>query len=256
LFGDRLLSTVLQAVFQKQHYVALWNMYRKYPAFAENLERYLLGKGEYPYKIQVKTKTGIVSPTLYSHHDLLTVNEIFCRQDYYADDKLRVVVDLGSNIGISALYFMTRNDESRCYLFEPDPRNVEKLKLNLSGYEPRYVLRQEAVSDVGGSFQFGIESTGRYGGIGLETGEHIEVSCLPINKVLQEIVAKEGTIDVLKIDTEGMELRIARAIEEEFLTRIKKIYLESDPGERLHPAMFEQDQYGSICRLTNKILCA
>jgi FkbM family methyltransferase len=200
LFGDRTLSTVLQAVLKKQHYAALWNMYRNYPAFVENLERYLLGKGEYPYKIQVRTPTGIASPTLYSHHDLLTVNEIFCRQDYYADDKIRVVVDLGSNIGISALYFLTRNDELRCYLFEPDLRNVEKLKLNLSEYEPRYVLRQEAVSDVGGSFRFGIESTGRYGGIGLETGEYIEVLCLPINKVLREIVAKEWIIDVLKID--------------------------------------------------------
>ena len=256
MIGDRPLPTFLQAVFQKQHYVALWNMYRNYPAFTENLKRYLLGKGEYPYKIQVKTPTGIVSPTLYSHHDLLTVNEIFCRQDYYADDELRVVVDLGSNIGISALYFMTRNDESRCYLFEPDPRNVEKLKLNLSGYEPRYVLRQEAVSDVGGSFRFGIESTGRYGGIGLETGEYIEVSCLPVNEVLREIVAKEGTIDILKIDTEGVELRIVRAIEEDLLKRIRKVYLESNPGGRLHPAMFEQRQYGSICRLTNKTLCA
>lgn len=256
MFGDRRLSTVLRSVFQRRHYVALWNMYRTYPAFAENLGRYLLGGGRYPYQIQVETPTGVASITLYSHHDLLTVNEIFCRQDYYADDRTRVVVDLGSNIGISALYFMTRNDESRCYLFEPDPRNIEKLKLNLSGYEARYVLRQEAVSDIGGSFRFGIESTGRYGGIGLETGENIEVNCLPINDVLREIVAEEGTIDILKIDTEGVELRIARAIEKESLTRIRKIYLESNPPEGLHPTMFEQRQYGSVCHLTNKALCA
>lgn len=255
MFGDRSLSTVLQSIFQKQHYVAVWNMYRKYPAFWENLRRYLWAKGEYPYKVQVKTPRGIVRPTLYSHHDLLTVNEIFCRQDYFADDGLGVVVDLGSNIGISALYFMTRNDESHCYLFEPDPRNVEKLKVNLAGCESRYVLRQEAVSDVGGSFQFGIESTGRYGGIGLETGEHIEVTCRPINEVLREIVATEGTIDVLKIDTEGVEVRTVKAIEERFLKRIRKIYLESEPGERLHPTIFEQCQYGSVCQLTNKTLC-
>ncbi len=246
----------MRSVFQRRHYVALWNMYRTYPTFAGILGRYLLGGGEYPYEIQVKTPMGVARITLYSHHDLLTVNEIFCRQDYYADDKLKAVVDIGSNIGVSALYFMTRNDESRSYLFEPDPRNVEKLKLNLSGYEPRYILQQEAVSDVGGSFRFGIESSGRYGGIGLETGEYIEVNCQPINDVLREILAEEGTIDILKIDTEGVELRIARAIEEEFLTRIRKIYLESDPGERLYPAIFEQRQYGSVCQLTNKALCA
>ena len=121
-----------------------------------------------------------------------------------------MVINLGSNIGNSVLYFMTRNDEWRCYLFEADSRNVEKL--NLSGHERRYVLRQEVVSDTGGSFRFGIESTGRYGGIGLETRQYIEVNCLPVNEALREMGAKEGTIDA-----EGVDLRMAGAIEEELL---------------------------------------
>lgn len=251
MFGGRSLPTIVRAVFQRQHYVALWNMYRLYPAFRENLGRYLSGRGKYPYGIEVKTPLGIVKPTLYSRHDLLTVNEIFCRKDYFADGSDEVVIDVGSNIGISALYFMTRHSRARCYLFEPDGRNVEKLKLNLSGFESRYLLRQEAVSDVSGLLHFGIESTGRYGGLGIETDERIEVNCLSINEVLREILAEEEVIDILKIDTEGVEIRTVKAIEKNLAKRIKKIYLEAEPEELLHPDIFDQSQYGSVCRLTN-----
>ena len=73
--------------------------------------------------VSVNTPVGMYDMTLYSCHDILTVNEIFCRNDYPASQDLRVVVDIGSNIGISAAYFLTRNNQVRCYLFEPDPKN-------------------------------------------------------------------------------------------------------------------------------------
>jgi len=44
--------------------------------------------------------------------------EIFCRLDYLAKTDIKVVVDIGSNIGISALYFLSRNKQAKCYLFE------------------------------------------------------------------------------------------------------------------------------------------
>lgn len=253
--GGRPVSKILGSAFQRQHYSALWNMYRNYYAPLEVLRRYLSGKGEYPCKVRVKTPTGDASPVLYSHHDLLTVNEIFCRLDYLATESVKVVVDLGSNVGISALYFLSRNQRSRCYLFEPDPRNTEKLKLNLAGFESRYSLQEDAVSDTSGTLQFGIESTGRYGGLGLDTGEYIKVNCLDINEVLREILANEQTIDILKIDTEGVEIQTVEAIEKDLLRRIRKIYLEAAPPEEaLHPELFEQRQYGSICQLTNRTL--
>ena len=71
-----------------------------------------------------------------------TVNEVFCRQDYGADASIRAVVDVGSNIGISALYFLTRSPDCRAWLYEPVPRNVERLRGNLAGYEDRYALRE------------------------------------------------------------------------------------------------------------------
>lgn len=256
MIGHRNLRQLLRATTGKQHYIALLNMAKIYPDFLNNLYRYLTARGTYPYQIRIKTPVGVIAPTAFSHHDLLTVNEIFCRNDYWADNTLEVVVDLGSNIGISALYFLTRNQKARCYLYEPDRRNTNKLRANLAGFEARYALAENAVADEGGILEFGIEESGRYGGLGLKTGKTIKVECLAINEVLAAILQHESLIDILKIDTEGVEITTVEAIKPEFLERIRYIYLEAAPKERLHPDIFTQTQYGSVCRLTNMKLAA
>lgn len=252
MLGNRNLKQILGAVIGKQHYLALINMVRNYPEFWRNITRYLTGSGQYPYEIKIRTPNGIISPTLYSHHDLLTVNEIFCRCDYFADKNDKVFVDFGSNIGISALYFLTRNKESKCYLYEPDGRNTVKMRKNLFGFEERYSLLEKAVSNERGKVEFGIEPTGRYGGIGAKTGQTITVDCLDANDVIAEILEKETIIDVLKIDVEGVEIITVEAIKPDLAKRIRKIYLEARPERSLHPALFWQRQYGSVCQLTNK----
>lgn len=254
MLGNRSFKQVFEAAFERRHYVALTNMKKNYPDFAENLIRYLTGRGEYPYDIKVRTPVGVITARLYSHHDILTVNEIFCRQDYFADKSVQYVLDLGSNIGISALYFLTRNTESKCYLYEPDNRNSERLRKNLVGFESRYVLVQAAVSDECGQFEFGIEPTGRYGGIGVKTGQTITVKCLNINDVIKEVLQDAPFIDILKIDTEGVEIKTVQAIAPELADRFEKIYLEAHPSSELHPDLFSQKQYGTVCQLTRKAL--
>jgi len=251
MLGNRGINQILKAVTGKQHYITLVNMVRNYPNFFKCTARYLTANGIYPYNIKVKTPTGILEPRLYSHHDMLTVNEIFCRLDYPADKTIKTVVDLGSNIGISALYFLSRNNESKCYLYEPDKRNIEKLKKNLSNFPERYSLFEKAVSYESGQLEFGMDPTGRYGGIGISSDETIVVDCLEINDVIKNILAKEEIIDILKIDTEGVEIKTVEAIESSLLKRIKRIYLEANPRHQLHPNMFKQKQYGSVCQLVN-----
>ena len=252
MIGNRKVTTIISAFFQRRHYVALLNMIRLYPRVLENLWRYLTARGQYPYDIEVRTPVGLVSMRLYSHHDLLTVNEIFCRQDYSADSSLRHVVDIGSNIGISAIYFLTRNNYSTCILYEPDPKNIPKLEHNLRAFRGRYTILQAAVSDEAGSLEFGIEPTGRYGGLGVKTGKSIFVECIHINEVIEDALKNFPHIDILKIDTEGVEIQTVKAIHPESLKSISKIYLEAQPLGDIHHKLFDNKQYGSVCQLRMK----
>jgi FkbM family methyltransferase len=227
-------------------------MVRVYDHPWQALRRYLSGTGRYPWDVAVRTPLGTVTPRLFNRMDLLTLNEIFCRLDYPLDEQPKVIVDLGSNVGLSALYFLTRNQQSRCYLFEPVPENLARLKQNLRSFQDRYVLDPTAVADVDGTVDFGVEPTGRYGGIGVKTGRSIQVRCRSINAVLEEVLRREDRVDLLKIDTEGAEERTLVAIEPALLDRIGAIYAEARPHRPLLPDWFRQEQYGEVVRLFNR----
>jgi FkbM family methyltransferase len=137
-------------------------------------------------------------------------------------------------------------------LYEPDKRNIDKLNLNLSDCSGRYILHKKAVSFESGQLEFGIEPTGRYGGLGVNAKEKIIVDCIEINDVIRIVLEKEECIDILKIDTEGVEIKTVEAIDSSLLKRIRKIYLEAKPEQLLHPDTFIQKQHGSVCQLVEK----
>jgi len=113
---------------------------------------------------------------------MLTVNEIFCREDYYCNGSVNVVVDLGSNIGLSALYFLSRNDKAKVYLFEPDPKNYRGSNRTWQDMNPGifWKIRPWRMLLV----HLSLASNRRAGTEdGVATGEYIEVSCLNINDV-------------------------------------------------------------------------
>ncbi len=252
MLGNRSLFRVIAAPFQKRQYIALFNMFRNGRGFTEVLYRYVTGKGTYPWTLRVRTPVGRIPIKMYTHHDLLTVNEIFFRLDYRADASLEHAIDVGSNIGISALYFLTRNTHATCDLYEPDDRNIEKLKITLAGYEDRYTLHPVAVSDSSGVIRFGREATGRYGGMYFEAGEFIEVPCEHINTVLRRAIEAGKHIDILKADIEGAELQVARGIDPKFYAHISTIYLEWSGEVGLPAAQWSEQPYGGVVILKNR----
>ncbi len=68
-------------------------------------------------------------------NDIFTFNEVFCEQVYGAVPKLapdvRTVIDLGANIGLASLYFLSRYPASRVLAIEPDAKNYALLCGNL-----------------------------------------------------------------------------------------------------------------------------
>ena len=77
--------------------------------------------------------------------------------------------------------------------------------------------------------------------------------CLHVNEVLEEVLSQESAIDVLKVDTEGAEIKTVAAIDPAFLPRIRRIYLEACPKRKLLGDPYVQRQYGSVCRLTRRV---
>jgi FkbM family methyltransferase len=238
--AQRPLSMIAREAVRGSNWRALARMPRRYPDLLESARRYFGAGGAYPWDCRIRTPLGVVAPRLHGPHDMFTVNEVFCREDYHAGPHDRIVVDIGSNIGISALYFLTRSRDVRCHLFEPVPRNVERLRFNLGAYEDRYTLEPAAVADRSGTVTFGVEPTGRYGGIGVATADAIEVRCLEINEVLERVLDEAPGIDVLKLDTEGAEAATVRAIRPDLLARVRRIYLET--GD---PAAVRLDGFGA-----------
>jgi FkbM family methyltransferase len=222
----RPINKVLGAVFVKEHYLSLFRMAGTYPDLSDAVIRYVLSAGKYPARVKARTPAGVVNPTLYSWVDMLTLNEVFCRKDYETTDA-KIVVDFGSNIGLSALYFLTHNPGSICYLWEPLKPNVERLIDNLRGFENRYFLSAHAVGLSSGIVKFGVEPTGRYGGIGLQREETIEVYCEDVKLAIDGVLEKHPYIDVLKIDVEGLELDIVHRLAPHQLSRIGKIFAET-----------------------------
>ncbi len=222
----RSASVILKALFERRHYVAAANALARVDAPIDFLKRYVSNGGQYPADITVKTPQGPITLTTYSPDDVQTINEIFLRGDYDVPEAGQVIVDFGSNIGISAAWFLSRRPDSVIYCHEPVPRNVERLKKNLAQFGDRVTLHETAVGTENGMVQFGWEPTGRYGGVGRDTGTWIEVPCADSNEMLADVIARHGRINTLKIDIETMEAAVTSRIPAELSQKIDFVVVE------------------------------
>jgi FkbM family methyltransferase len=249
MLGGRSAGFVARQLFEPANYRSLVRLGRVSTEPLRFAHAYFLGGGVYPSPCPVRTPAGVIAPTVYSHHDVITVNEVFCRGDYRLPDGARVVVDIGSNIGISALYFLTRSPEVTLELFEPDPRNRERLRGNLDAFDGRFRLHEEAVGDRDGIVSFGREDTGRYGGIGVATDDQLQVRCRHVNDVLGDVLERAERIDFVKIDTEGLENDTVAAIDRAILGAIGTICFETRRPINPWPERFQMRFAAETCRL-------
>jgi FkbM family methyltransferase len=248
MLGGRPLSLVAREAVSPRNYRSLARMALGTPELASFARRYFLGGGDYPWSPRVRTPLGPVAPTLWSHHDVWTVNEIFFREDYRVDPDVRIVLDVGSNIGISGLYFLTRNRACRVYLHEPDPRNAVRLRDNLAAYGERWELAEAAVGPKSGEVEFAPDPTGRYGRVGAGA-EAIRVPSIGINELLEGVLERHERIDLLKLDTEGLEEATVAAVRPELAERIEVIIFESERPAPLHGDRFRHSFANQTVRL-------
>jgi len=123
------------------------------------------------------------------------------------DLKNPTIVDIGSHIGISALYFKHRHPDAKVICFEPDPETFKLLQKNTKNLED-VELHNSAVHDFTGQAQLGV-------------GNIAWASSLADKSLKKKIAAYvisaseicNHHIDLVKIDAEGSEYAIIRNLD-------------------------------------------
>jgi FkbM family methyltransferase len=258
MFG-RSLSRVFRALFDYRNYLSVVKAPFVYVnPIQDFLQGYILQKGNYPHIVHLQTPIGVNSIEILNSLDTFTINEIFCWEIYYTDNQPKIVVDIGSNIGVSELYFLSRNNSNIVYGFEPVPNLYEQLQNNISKFRDRAFNQKVAISNINGTSQMGVESSGRYGGIGVKSESQITVETIDINFALSQVLDSHDFIDILKMDIEGLEEIAINSIDLDILSRIKLIYVEAGDDNKFFPQnlkkSFKHFSHRGICKYVNTLL--
>ncbi len=148
------------------------------------------------------------------------------------------VVDMGANIGMYSLAIADNNPECKIISFEPNPKAYELLCKNIESNNAKNVtLVNRGVSENGTPFDMKtLDEGSAYGGkylgeikneyrmwIQQERYKNIKVQSLSVPQIFAEYSI--DTIDILKMDIEGMELEVLEGAVPMF-PKIKKIVFE------------------------------
>ena len=163
-------------------------------------------------KIQLRTPIGKVNVLMRNRQSARTLYSIFVREDYLIDKKYKNILDLGSNIGISALYFLTRNKKNRIYCVEPDPNNAYFLKKNLNSFKNRSKISFSAITSDRKKYKnFNLSFDGKYSSfkeIGGILDKTIIVKTKTMDDLLNEDFFNNNLPILLKLDIEGLEKEV------------------------------------------------
>jgi FkbM family methyltransferase len=164
--------------------------------------------------VRVRWRSGddVLSARLSDLSELWVLREVFVLEHYALPPDVvpGVVVDLGSNVGISVLYFASRFPEARIVAVEAEPEAFARLRAN-TGHLNRVTPVHAAIADHDGETMIfsGEES---WGASTIRAPEHSSEHVVPA-MTLDSLAEAHGLdrIDLLKMDVEGAEVPILRS---------------------------------------------
>jgi FkbM family methyltransferase len=138
--------------------------------------------------------------------------EVFSQKEYERVGTLapRTILDVGGNVGFTAIYFATRFPAAVIHTLEPDPRNFERLRRNVAGYA-NIRLHQVALAASDGTLELYANSKWGMSSSLLprEGGRSVRVAALTLDSFLEREGIRE--VDLLKFDIEGAEYDVFRS---------------------------------------------
>ena len=246
--GKRSLKEVINQIFSISIFYTIYNFFiiHKNPILA--LFNEFFSCGMYPKIIQIKN----FKIKIYSVDDFSTLNLVFCRQDYINLNNKRIVVDIGSNIGISTLYWLHNDSNCKIYCYEPSTINFKRLSFNLKKFKKNIILKKIAVDNKNYFSRLYLTKTGTNSSMFSRNKKNFEmIRVIDINSILCLLLKKYKYIDILKIDTEGTELNIIKSIKYNYIKKIKVINIEGKNYNSYLPNFFAFSFKGSASRFKN-----
>lgn len=156
-------------------------------------------------RIRYSNRIGEFLVSDFSDYELF--NEIFLSNSYPAvsDKEKLIIVDLGANVGISALFFKMIYPDSIIYCVEPDQNNLIRLKMLEKNFENLFVIDKAVWSEndfipiysnpIRGSSSSLISDS--------DNRNKMLIESISLDKLIELIDVER--IDLLKFDIEGAE---------------------------------------------------
>jgi FkbM family methyltransferase len=232
----RYIKTAIRMQINERYkigYRMIRNFYHKIKAPVESSKPLLKMSSWERTTIRYLSDQGIKSTVLAGHkirfmqpHWFLhNYDEIFKQHVYYfeSDNKKPLIIDCGSNIGLSIIYFKMLFPESNIIAFEPDPTIFELLNENLVSFRFSSVdLNNSAIWKESTTLSF---KKGYLDGHIVE--DHVQDNNFISVKSyrLRDLLEKYDKIDFLKIDIEGAELDVLEDCAG-YLTKVDNLFIE------------------------------
>lgn len=167
----------------------------------------------YSNKKLIKFKAPNYIQHSYAIHYLLKDDLTFLELcDLVNDKACPTIIDVGSNIGFSALNFKRRKINSNLICIEPISLNRKYFSSNLKNYE--YNLMPLGVGETDEKIKIGIPEgtydTGLYSKNFINKNS-IEIQIRPLDKIFNFFSIDNA--DIIKIDVEGMEFDVLKGAE-------------------------------------------
>ncbi len=159
--------------------------------------------------------------------------DIFRLEEYKFSTKSKnpLIIDCGSHIGLTILYFKKLYPDSRIIGFEPNPMNFNLLQRNITQNKLKSIkLINTAVSDKEGKINFYINSESRqpwsWGDAAVKNKWYdpkkyktIKVKSVRLSSYIDK------NVDLIKLDIEGAELKVLKEIAVK-LSLIRELIME------------------------------
>ncbi len=203
----------------------------------ENWRHYLAAKFGRRVAEEIRLRNGVVlkAPPQTDLNFLfqeIWIDKIYNQSGYEIspDD---IIIDIGANIGVFALYAATAAPRTKVYAFEPFPENLSYLRQNISESSVDNIFVEEkAVARSARSRNLEITESGITHMLSDKKDiDSVLVNCTTLNEVLEKI----QKCDLLKIDCEGSEYEIIYSCDPNLFNKVRRIvgeYHYRDDSER------------------------